>query len=322
MSLFALFKKLLGGGKPYPDDAGFGLDELARRLDMDRLTLSMFEPKYREVFIPKRTGGKRRLHVPDDETKALQRRILHRLLAKLRVHDAAQGFEPERSIARNAVPHAHRAVVVRLDICDFFSSTSRDRVYDYFRCIGWNREAGELLTKLTTHEGGLPQGAPTSPRLSNLVNYILDARLAALARKPPLAMNPKTLVRKTQHLGAQPAGTAVYTRYADDITFSFDRDVRLDVKIAIRSTKNILADYGYRLHLKKKLHVRRRHQQQRVTGLVVNEKVQLPRKTRRWLRAVEHHIATGKPATLNEAQIAGWRALQKMISDQTAAPGS
>jgi RNA-directed DNA polymerase len=84
--------------------------------------------------------------------------------------------------------------------------------------------------------------------------------------------------------------------------------------------RRIAAAEGYRLHGRKKLNVRRRHQQQRVTGLVVNERVNLPRPTRRWLRAVEHRIRTGKPATLTPEQLAGWRALQQMIAAQGGPP--
>lgn len=78
----------------------------------------------------------------------------------------------------------------------------------------------------------------------------------------------------------------------------------------------IVADCGYTLHQRRKLHIRRRHQQQLVTGLVVNDKVNLPRKTRRWLRAVEHRAALGQHTTLTPVQLAGWRALRRMIEMQ------
>jgi hypothetical protein len=86
----------------------------------------------------------------------------------------------------------------------------------------------------------------------------------------------------------------------------------------IRTTKKILRDYGYELHCKRKLHIRRKHQQQLVTGLVVNEKPALPRQTRRRLRALRHHLQTGRTASLTPEQLAGRQALQKMIDSQTA----
>ena len=73
---------------------------------------------------------------------------------------------------------------------------------------------------------------------------------------------------------------------------------------------------GYRMHLRKKLSIRRQHQQQLVTGLVVNDRVHLPRRIRRWLRAVEHHVRTGRPASITPERLAGWRALQMMIAEQ------
>ncbi|MBN1846880.1 MAG: RNA-directed DNA polymerase [Sedimentisphaerales bacterium] len=192
--------------------------------------------------------------------------------------------------------HVGAAVVIRMDIKDFFTATTAKRLRQYFQRLGWDAVATDCLLRLTTYKGSLPQGAPTSPRLSNLVNYRLDARLAGLAGR----------------CGAS------YTRYADDLTFSFaalpDRSVMPDV---IRVTKKILGQYGYRLHQRRKLHIRRRHQRQIVTGLVVNHRAALPRATRRRLRAVEHHLAAGQRASLTERQLAGWRALQHMIEIQS-----
>jgi len=189
-------------------------------------------------------------------------------------------------------------VVVKMDVMDFFTNTTAARVEDYFRFIGWNREAAALLTKLCTHGGGLPQGAPTSPRLSNLVNHGLDAALTALA---------KTV-------------DAAYTRYADDITISFSRDDEDEINMILSTTRLTLKDVGYTLHEHKKRRILRRHQRQKVTGLVVNAKVQLPRATRRWLRAVRHRTAQGTNPSLTAAQLHGWQALEAMIAKQRENP--
>ncbi|HEV3255465.1 MAG TPA: reverse transcriptase domain-containing protein [Gemmataceae bacterium] len=278
--------------------SGHSVEELARRLGYAAAMLRAVRPSYREVLVPKRSSGRRRLCVPDDALKALQRRILQRLLRRLRCHPAVTGFQRGESIVTHARRHVGRAVLVRLDLKDFFPSTGAGRVYRYLRKIGWNRPAARLLTRICTHRGGLPQGAPTSPRLSNLVNYRLDCRLAAMARK----------------LGAG------YSRYADDLTLSFPVDDRDRIRYLIRFARRAAADEGYVVHGRKKLHIRRRHQQQRVTGLVVNECVQLPRATRRWLRAVEHHLRTSRPATLTPGRLAGWRAFQQMIATQAVDP--
>ncbi|MCH8921935.1 MAG: RNA-directed DNA polymerase [Planctomycetes bacterium] len=286
---------------------GFDVAELARRLDLTVDELLKFTPVYREFTIPKRTGGRRTLHAPIPELKGLQRRILRRLLGRLKTHSAATGFQRGESFATNARRHCGKAVVMRMDIRDFFPSITARRVRDYFRAIGWNRPATALLVKLCTWQGALPQGAPTSPRLSNLVNFRLDARLAGLAA----------------------CHGATYTRYADDLTFSFVEDDHDSVGRLRCTARLILDEEGYRPH-PRKFQVRRTHQRQQVTGLVVNSQVNLPRSTRRWLRAVEHrtkHYGTPlsagsvplrpvKRPTLTPEELTGWQALRAMISQQ------
>jgi retron-type reverse transcriptase len=127
------------------------------------------------------------------------------------------------------------------------------------------------------------------------VNYRLDVRLAALAAARGIS----------------------YSRYADDMTFSAAGDTPR-VNDLITAVKIIVNDEGYVLHTAKKLRIARRGDRQVVTGLVVNEKVNLPRAKRRRLRAVEHHLKTGKPATLTAKQLDGWRALRSMIASQSA----
>ncbi|MBI1372408.1 MAG: hypothetical protein GC159_06565 [Phycisphaera sp.] len=317
MGLFGFIKGLLGGGAGDPrkdPTASFKRERpptseraapprrrgsrrprdiaaLAAWIGVGERELTRVSPSYQTFFIPKRNGDRRRIDAPSAELKTLQRRINRKLLRRLKTHRAATGFERGRSIATNAAAHTGNAVVVQMDIRDFFPSTTTQRVLDYFRAIGWEDDAARLLVDLTTHEGGLPQGAPTSPRLSNLVNHQLDARLDRLAARCH----------------------AAYTRYADDITFSFADGDPLVVRRVIRATKSILAEHGYRIHHRRKLHIRRRHERQVVTGLVVNDRANLPRHTRRWLRAVEHRLMTTGSATLTESQLAGWRALRQMI---------
>jgi len=305
MGVSGFFRKLFGlkgAVEERDDDPARGRDvfELAQRLGIGVDQLRAARAEYREFEIPKRSGGKRRIAAPAPELKALQRRILRRLLGKLASHPSATGFEKRHSIVTNAKPHAGAAVVVRMDLRDFFTSTGSKRVRAYFRKIGWNGEASDLLTNLCTFNGGLPQGAPTSPRLSNLVNYRLDTRLLKLGDR----------------FGA------AYSRYADDITFSFRKDDRVVVHAVIHATKEIVGDEGYKLHQRRKLQIRRRSDRQVVTGLVVNVRPNLPRQVRRRLRAVEHHAKAGKPATLSAQQLEGWRSLRSMIARQNgAAPG-
>ncbi len=295
MSLWRRFKAWLG--------FGLGLDELARRLRSPLEGLQGARLRYSEARIPKRDGSTRRLLVPNDETKDIQRRVLHRLLAKLRAHPCATGFEKGRSIVDNARPHVGRAVVVKMDVIGFFPATSAERIERYFRRIGWGRKAARELVRLTTWDGALPQGAPTSPRLSNLVNHGLDARIDGLVRS----------------FGGR------YTRYADDITISFPHGTEGDlphiVRTTIRSVVRALEREGYTAHAHKKLHVLYPYRRQLVTGLVVNDRLQLPRSTRRWLRAVRHRKATTGTCTLSDAQLQGWGALEQMVAQADAPRG-
>jgi retron-type reverse transcriptase len=306
--MFGFLKRLFGGAARVDAAPGkLGVDELARRLGISELELCSTQVTYQEFHVPKRTGGRRQILAPAPPLKSLQRRILRRVLAKLRAHPCATGFERGHSIVTNARPHVGQEMIIKLDFRDFFGSTSSARVERYFRRVGWDADAAALLTRLCTHGGSLPQGAPTSPRLSNLVNVGLDARLDRLARLYGMA----------------------YSRYADDVTFSGpalmpaprtspktaepNEETPGRVNDIIYRAEAIVREDGYTLHTSKKFLVARMHHRQVVTGLVVNRKIQLPRKTRRRIRAVRHRLAITGKATLTAEQLAGWDALQHMI---------
>lgn len=275
--------RIVAGGRTVAD--------LADWLKIEKSELRDAPLHYRRFHIPKRNGGKREIHAPNDRLKRLQRRIHRRLLRRLKSHPAATAFEPGRSIADNARPHARRAVVLNIDLIEFFPSIPAERVYKLLRGCGWGRGASRLVTKLCTHDGVLPQGAPTSPKLSNLVNVFLDESLQDLAEQ----------------------FDARYTRYADDVTFSFTSDDPQAVKSLLWNAREILYWRGYTVHRKRKLSVRRRHQRQEVTGLVVNDRPRLPRETRRRLRAARHRHRIGRIATLTRQQLAGWASLERML---------
>ena len=276
---------------------GKSVNELARRLQIDPDVLRSAVPSYREHFIPKKRGGRRRLLIPDADTKAIQRRVLRRLLARLRAHPAAKAYERGMSIVENARPHVGKAVVIKLDLVDFFPSLLAERVDRYFRFIGWDREAAALLTRLCTDEECLPQGAPTSPRLSNLLMIGFDHALTRFVE----------------------TRRGAYTRYADDITISFPKDYPRRIRGVVQFVERLARGHGLTVHRGAKRAILRQHQQQRVTGLVVNEKLQLPRRVRRELRAVAHHLEMGRRATLSLVQLKGWRALEKMIVSGSSA---
>jgi RNA-directed DNA polymerase len=155
---------------------------------------------YRPFVIRKRDGRARRLLAPSPALKTLQRRLLHNYLTHLRAHTAATAFASGSSIVANAQQHAGQNWIATLDIADFFESTTAGRVRAFFLQEGWRGEGLSTLMRLCLYRNHLPQGAPTSPCLSNLVNRDLDLALSQLA---------------------QSAG-ALYTRYGDDLTFSWE----------------------------------------------------------------------------------------------------
>ncbi|MBN1877681.1 MAG: RNA-directed DNA polymerase [Anaerolineae bacterium] len=181
---------------------------------------------YRPLRCEKRDGSPRHIYAPSPPLKALQRALLS-YLNSLTVHPAALGFRRGFSIADNARAHQGQAVVVTADIEDFFDSTPAQRVRDFFRAEGWDTTAVSILTRLCTFHSVLPQGAPTSPVLSNLVNTHLDADLTRVI--------------------LQSGGR--YSRYGDDLTFSWStRAVPSGFEATARA---ILLSYGYHLNAQK-----------------------------------------------------------------------
>jgi len=287
---------------------------------------------YARFTIPKRRGGEREIHAPSDALKALQRRIHQRMLNPLPAHSAATGFVRGRSIVDNARPHVAQGVVINLDLADFFPSIPAERVYQTLRALGWGRQPAKILANICTHEGRLPQGAPTSPALSNLICRRMDVRLDALAAK----------------CGGH------YTRYADDLTFSFPKfgrnkrqrtkntkspvpalltpsepdpspaphehfdSVRRSLLATIR---RIVEEEGFRVQMKKKVRVQRRHQRQTATGLVVNHTVNLPRAVRRRIRAMQHRERRGLLDRKSVQALRGWESLLSMIRRQCGPRG-
>src|SRR4051794_34519368 len=129
---------------------------------------------YRPFTITKPDGRERRLLAPSPALKMLQRRLLDRYLARLPVHACATAFRPGSSIVRNARAHARQTLIATADLRDFFESTGAARVRAFFVKQGWRGEELQVLMRLCVYRNGLPQGAPTSPCLSNLVNLPLD----------------------------------------------------------------------------------------------------------------------------------------------------
>ena len=240
---------------------------------------------YVHFLVPKKSGGERALCAPHKKLAAAQRWVLEQILSKLTAHDAAHGFVAGRSILTNAQPHVGSAVVVNCDLCDFFPTVTAHRVIGLFKQIGYSPAVATVLALLVTEcprrkvlfngktwyvatgERALPQGACTSPALSNLVARRLDARLAGVCRK----------------LGW------TYTRYADDLTFSA-KEPSDRIGYLLARVRHIAQDEGFAVN-EKKTRVLKPAARQTVTGVVTNARPAAPRRLRRRLRAILHNAS-------------------------------
>jgi hypothetical protein len=217
---------------------------------------------YRDYTRPKKGGGRREINEPDSKLKRVQQEILTRYLASGVPHPAAVAYRKGHSTAQHVWPHAGAEVIVTADVTNFFPTTSAGRIEDWWRSRV-EGDLAQLLTQLTTYHGGLPQGAPTSPALSNLVNCELDERLT----------------RRAEAAGAR------YTRYCDDLAFSWPDEVgpSSDFEPAVRAT---LHEFGYTLHPQKGWRVYHRRDEPKITGVILTRHgaVRLPDNLRRVMR--------------------------------------
>ena len=241
---------------------------------------------YSRFEIPKRSGGMRLISSPKSDLRAAQTWVREKILIHLPVHSAATAFRPGMSVVDNAVRHANSQVVVRMDLKDFFPSVTFQRVRGYFEYLGYNPGVASVLALICTdaprvrltrdgdthfvaiRERSLPQGACTSPDLANLIAGALDRRLEGFAART----------------------SWVYTRYADDLVFSTSSADASPHRL-IRSVTAINADEGFTVNTAK-TRIMRAPNRQAVTGLLVNNGVQISRRDRKRIRAFLHRCET------------------------------
>jgi retron-type reverse transcriptase len=275
---------------------------------------------YVRFTIPKRSGGTRNLFAPHEKLAAAQEWILRNILDKVPTHAAAHGFVKGRSTVTNATPHVDRDVVVNADLCDFFPTITFPRVLGIFKQLGYSPAAATILALLCTESPrrvvvyagktfhvatgprALPQGACTSPALSNLAARRLDSRLTGIAAKLDYR----------------------YTRYADDLTFSFggESDPAQKVGYLLARVRHIAQDEGFRVN-EEKTRVLRRAARQQVTGVVVNKRPGVPRKLYKRLRAILHRAKHEGLASQNregrphfESWLTGMIAYVSMVNEK------
>lgn len=220
---------------------------------------------YRLFSIPKKSGGRRRICAPREFLRDLQGKLYGRIIGLAYVHPAACGYVSGKTTEDCAVPHVGKKFLWNIDLKDFFASVSSAKVVEVFQRLGYPDKAALYLARICTLEDKLPQGAPTSPALSNQVLLPVDRKLALLARRNRIA----------------------YTRYADDLSFSANKPI--DEAFQSKVLRAIQA-HGFQMN-PNKCRLFGPRSRRMVTGYVVNERVSIPRASRRRLRAMFHQIS-------------------------------
>jgi retron-type reverse transcriptase len=233
---------------------------------------------YRRFYLPKKGGGKRPIDSPRVFLKVIQGFLVDYVLKDLKAHDCVHSYRKGRSILSNATPHQKHKYVGNIDISNFFGSVSEAAVVKTLRQNGFLEAEVNLIAALCTKDDALPQGAPTSPIISNAILYEFDAGMYEVAIQNKIT----------------------YTRYADDITLSGED--RSAVNSAIKSAQMLLADKAQMKLNRAKTRIASNGGQQRVTGLVVNIEAAPPRILRKKIRAAFHNAAKVKKASEGEVQ--------------------
>lgn len=233
------------------------------------------EKSYTSFEIPKKAGGTRVIDSPNKQLKRIQRRLgkkiydIHKnYIDQNRIaSNISHGFEMGKGIITNARIHKNKKYLLNIDIANFFSSVNFGRVQGYFyksQEFLFPKEVSTIISQLVCYDKKLPQGAPTSPIISNLIFNIVDLRILSLAKKYKLS----------------------YTRYADDMSFSTNnRAFQTDYINFIQELRNLLENSGFEIN-ENKTRLEYYSSRQEVTGLTVNKKINVSRKFIKQTRAM------------------------------------
>lgn len=272
------------------------------RIPRSKLTYILYVKKtdsyYVTFEIPKKRGGTRTICAPSGDLKSLQTKLANALWEHQKNIRASTGirpnishaFEKEKGIITNAKVHRNKCFVLNMDLEDFFDSFHFGRVQGYFeksKDFLLSREVSVLIAQIACYNGRLPQGAPSSPIITNLICQILDMRLLKIAKMYKLD----------------------YTRYADDLTFSTNNRNFLDnYENFIKEITAAILKAGFTVN-EKKTRLLYRDSRQEVTGLVVNKKISVNRTYVRRTKAMAHQLYTtgefmidGVPANIKQLE--------------------
>ena len=279
-------------------------EEVARMvgIEVKELTYILYKERidklYVEFEIPKKNGKTRLIHSPKKNLKWIQRQLSKSLfkthLEYLEKNDiqsiVSHGFQRGKSIITNAKIHKNKKYLLNVDISDFFSSFHFGRVRGYFeksRAFKFSKEVSTIISQLVCYKGVLPQSAPTSPIITNIIFNIVDLRILALAKKYKLD----------------------YTRYADDMSFSTNNSKFIyEYKVFIDELTAVLKKSGFNIN-SDKTRLEYSSSRQEVTGLTVNNKVNASRLFIKDTRAMANQLYTkgeflinGENGTLNQLE--------------------
>ncbi|MEY8862480.1 retron St85 family RNA-directed DNA polymerase [Tenacibaculum singaporense] len=218
---------------------------------------------YRKYSIPKKNGSQRLINEPLPSLKEIQKWILDNVLNNIPISAYAKAYTFKRSIKDHVKYHKNQKIVLTLDIENFFNNITSEKVELLFLSKGYSSLISNLMTRLCTLQNCLPQGAPTSPRISNIIMYSFDEKISSYCKKNEIK----------------------YTRYADDLAFSGEIDKEEIIKLVVEELNEI----GLSLN-KDKIIERKQNQRQIISGIVVNRKIQVPRKKRDELRQAMYYI--------------------------------
>jgi len=255
-------------------------DDVAKLLELTTKQLNFHlyvlppTKKYTVFDVSKKSGGTRQISAPISPVKLIQHKLKQVLDSVYRPKPATHGFIIERSIVSNARLHKKRRYVLNVDLENFFPSIHFGRVRGMFMGNPYylNNEVSTILAQICCHNGLLPQGAPTSPVISNMICARLDAKLQQLAKEHQ----------------------CTYSRYADDITFSTNRS-KFPAALAYLSDigqvevgdelASLIEENGFKVN-SKKVRMQVEQQRQEVTGLIVNKYPNIPRRFIKQVRAI------------------------------------
>lgn len=234
---------------------------------------------YHHFSIAKGPNKVRLISAPDQRLKFLQRKLAGGLNRIYRPRKPVHGFVSDRSVKTNALSHIHRRFVVNVDLADFFPTITENRVQGLLNSLGVDSRVADIVARVCCNDGHLPQGAPSSPVISNMICFRLDKQLMAIAKD----------------------ARCIYTRYADDVTFSshqppaglFEATLppsgRFPPDLLAPKLRDTFQSNGFILN-SDKAHYADRHSRRIVTGLKVNELLNVDRRYVRNIRAALYSV--------------------------------